>query len=231
MRHDRELVFDDDPWARIEDAAFMEFRLTYAGPLYSTANDSETKAVKRSDHKHDLRMAFQPQLKRLWEVTPFLKRGHSAGPMDAEIGEWVDGKVLHHTPQELAKRFNMFTWNFVPLVTSGMDLMCAIDVLFLRPGVPGGVLHQGDIDGRLKTLVDALSIPDANQGYQDRKWSSGSNPLYVLLEDDRLVTKVSVETDQMLEFVSPKRDMHEVRLVITVRIRPYEIHAGNMAFG
>jgi len=55
--------------------------------------------------------------------------------------------------------------------------------------------------------------------------------LYVLLQNDRLITKVSVETDQLLEFVTPKRDVNETRLTITVRIRPYEMHGGNLQFG
>lgn len=207
----------------------MEFRLTYEGLLLSTANDS--KAAKRADHKHDIRMAFHAQLKRLWEVTPFLKRGITSGPYEAEIGSWKDGDVEQHSPKELARRFDMYTWNFVPLVTGALDLMCSVEVLFLRPQRPGGIVSQGDIDGRLKTLIDALAIPDKNQGYQNRQAGKGENPLFVLLENDRLVTKVSVETDQLLEFVTPQQDVNEVRLVITVRLRPYEIHAGNMPFG
>ena len=89
---------------------------------------------------------------------------------------------------------------------------------------------QGDIDGRLKTLIDALAIPDANQGYESRKAEKRENPLFVLLENDRQITKVSVETDQLLEYVTPNQDVNEVRLVITVKIRPYEVHAGNLPF-
>lgn len=227
----RRVVHDDDPYHRIEDAPFMEFRLTYSGLLLSTANDSGGKAVKRAQHKHDLRMAFHPQLKRLWEITPFLKRGMTAGPYEADIGAWRDGDVEPHTVADLARRFDMYTWNFVPLVTASLDLMCSIDVLFLRPNRPGGIVDQGDIDGRLKTLLDALAIPDSNQGYQSRPAGKGENPLFVLLENDRQITKVSVETDQLLEYVTPQRDVNEVRLVITVRMRPYEFHAGNMSFG
>ena len=221
-------MFDDDPHRQMEDAPHMEFRLTYSGPLFSTANDS--KLAKRADHKHDLRMAFHPQLKRLWEVTPFLKRGTTSGPYEADIGSWKDRDVESHTTKELAARYALHSWNFVPLVTGPLDLMCSVDVLFLRPQRPGGIIDQGDIDGRLKTLIDALAIPDSNQGYQSRSAGKGENPLFVLLENDRLVTKVSVETDQLLEFVTPQEDVNEVRLVITVRLRPYEIHAGNMPF-
>jgi hypothetical protein len=109
--------------------------------------------------------------------------------------------------------------------------MCSIDVLFLKPHRPGGIVNHGDIDGRLKTLLDALAIPDANQDYENREQGNGEKPTYTLLEDDRLITKVSVETDQLLEFVTKDRDPNEVRLVIAVRIRPHEMHLGNMQFG
>jgi hypothetical protein len=51
------------------------------------------------------------------------------------------------------------------------------------------------------------------------------------LEDDKLITKVSVETDQLLEFSTTASDINDARLVITIRLRPYEMHLGNMQFG
>jgi hypothetical protein len=51
------VVHNDDPHHDVEDAPYMQFRLTYDGLLYSTANDSRLKRDKRADHKHDLRMA------------------------------------------------------------------------------------------------------------------------------------------------------------------------------
>jgi hypothetical protein len=65
----------------------------------------------------------------------------------------------------LAILFSMFGYRFVPLVTLDLELLCNIEILFLRFGNPGGVINRvGDIDNRLKTLFDALSMPrDANQ--------------------------------------------------------------------
>jgi hypothetical protein len=51
------------------------------------------------------------------------------------------------------------------------------------------------------------------------------------LADDKLITKLSVESDQLLEFVTDEQSLNEVRLVITVRLRPYQMHLGNMEFG
>ena len=52
---------------------------------------------------------------------------------------------------------------FTPVVTTRLNLIAHLDILFLRPGNPGSLItHGGDIDNRLKTLFDALQIPDAN---------------------------------------------------------------------
>ena len=87
------------------------------------------------------------------------------------------------------------------------------------------------LDNRLKTLFDALTIPTANEGYHLRSAASDEKPLYCLLEDDKLITKIAVETDQLLQYVSNPPKEHDVRLVITVRLRPYEMYIGNIQFG
>jgi hypothetical protein len=109
-------------------------------------------------------------------------------------------------------------------------LLCGLDVLFLRPDRPGGVVWAGDIDNRIKTLIDALRIPEANERYAQRTPGPDEQPFFCLLEDDKLVSKLSIETDQLLEFDSPG-NMNEVRLIITVHIRPYQMHMGNLEFG
>jgi len=54
---------------------------------------------------------------------------------------------------------------------------------------------------------------------------------FCLLADDKLITKVSMETDQLLEFAGSSPNDDDVRLVITVRLRPYEMHLGNIQYG
>jgi hypothetical protein len=49
------------------------------------------------------------------------------------------------------------------------------------------------------------------------------NPFYVLLEDDKQVTRLSVETDTLLDPKSDDEDdASKVKLVITVELRPYD---------
>jgi hypothetical protein len=63
----------------------------------------------------------------------------------------------------------------------------------------------------------------------------GEDPFFCLLEDDKLITHVSVETDVLLEPTSPQTTeselVHDARLVIDVHIRPYSLTMGNIGFG
>ncbi len=219
----------DDPYNQPDEGRFMQFRLTYEGLLLATQRDPLSgQQDKRANHKHDIREAFHVQLKHLWEIVPHLKNGGRSGPGTITFG---GDNPLPRDMTSVSARHSLYGWNFVPLVTQDLNLLCGLDVLFLRPDRPGVVLRSGDIDNRLKTLFDALRVPDANENYHQRVCGQDDRPFFCLLEDDRLITKVSVETDQLLQFVTPQQDMNEVRLVITVTLRPYEMHLGNLQFG
>lgn len=230
MRPEKRVILSDDPFNRIEDGPQMQFRLTLEERLLTSqpGNVSAWNGDKRRDHKHLLRQRFHHQLKRLWEVTPFLNTGESSGPE-------LDGYAATTLPklvdrERLSKLHNHYGFGFVPLVTKELCLHCHLDFLILRPDPVDGV-KSGDIDNRVKTLIDALSIPDANQGYGQRRQESEYTPFYCLLENDSLITKISIETDQLLERVSPQLDMSDARIMITVHLRPYELHFGNLGFG
>ena len=202
----------------------MEFRLTYQGPLFATQRDPVTGQIdKRADHKHDIRRVFHGQLKRLWQITPFLTK-----PRAIRVGAYAGSEA--HDIATLSAKNQHYGFNFVPLVTEDIGLLCGLDILFLRPDKPGGVVWAGDIDNRIKTLIDCLRIPSPNEEYEKRSPDADDAPFFCLLQDDKLVTKLSIETDQLLEFISPS-NMSDVRLVITVSLRPFEMHLGNMEFG
>lgn len=206
----------------------MEFRLTYQGPLRSSQRSPEgTQPDPRKDHKHAIRRQFHQQLKRLWEINPALN-GESKGP-DVIVVREVEQRAK--SASELAARHSQFGFNFVPLVRQDLDLLCGLEILFLRADKPGKTVWHGDLDNRIKTLVDALTIPLANDEYHLRTPADDEQPFYCLLEKDELITKLSIETDQLLEFVSGHDKLDDVRLVITVRLRPYEFHVGNMHMG
>jgi hypothetical protein len=102
--------------------------------------------------------------------------------------------------------------------------------LYLRPALPGSLITEaGDIDNKLKTLFDALKMPNRKQELGTyRLPSDDENPFYVLLEEDKLISRVSVETDILLQLT--RFDPNETRLVITVTLSPYDIGWDNIAF-
>lgn len=98
----------------------------------------------------------------------------------------------------------------------------------LRPEPPGNVLTQsGDIDNRLKTLFDALAVPQLQAIPSGSSPTDDERPFYCLLEDDNLVTAISVQVDELLE---PDADRNEVDLTIKVVTRATKVVAGNLDY-
>jgi len=194
--------------------------LTYAGPLYGSS-----KRETNGKHKHAIRKVFHKQLKRLWEVAP-----HFRPENGLQFITTSDGYQPPATIVDLSKKFERAGYKFVPLVTEDLCLKCDLSVLYLRLDPPGMVIQSGDIDNRLKTLFDALKMPKDKAELGDGYVGPDDNekPFFCLLEDDRLVTSVSVDTDILLEPLSS--DKSESRLIITVRIIPIRLSVSNMHF-
>jgi hypothetical protein len=119
----------------------------------------------------------------------------------------------------------------VPLVTEELSLICGIEILFLRPDYPGSVISSGDIDNRLKTLFDAIRMPQIGQLKADALPTEDEKPFYVLLEDDKLISRLSVETDTLLQPIGDQPNKGDARLIITVKLRPAHLSWDNVAFG
>jgi hypothetical protein len=155
MARESRIVIVDDPYNHPGDGPHMQFRLTYDGPLYATQHDPvRGQPDKRKEHKHDLRRCFHQQLRKLWEITPFLNTA-GGNALSFIVGR-MDERDKPPSRDELAKRYSLYGYNFVPLVTRDLCLICGIDVLFLRPDPPGAVLRSGDIDNRIKKNKDAI---------------------------------------------------------------------------
>lgn len=212
----------------------MEFRLTYEGKLFATQRDPLSgQRDARADHKHDLRRVFHRQLRVLWGSVPFLKNAERSGSAALILGGPTRNLAPKYDIDTLKKRHAKQGFNFVPLVTEELELICGLDVLFLRREKPGRILQSGsgDLDNRLKTLFDALRIPSGNEGYSNRKPAADEDPFFCLLQDDKLITRAAVETDVLLEDVDDRPDANDARLVIAVKLRPFEMTLDNMQFG
>ncbi len=105
-------------------------------------------------------------------------------------------------------------YDFVPFIKTGLSMIASVEILLLRPASPGNLLGRGgDIDNRVKTLIDSLRMPGAEELPDAVTPTPDEEPFYVLLEDDKLITKMSVDTDRLLE---PNAQQGEVGLVIKV---------------
>jgi hypothetical protein len=177
----------------------MEFRLTYSGRL-----KSRSSATARD--KHEIRRKLHPQLRTLWSRDPLVGMGAHLWDPHAPTEE---GRI------SLVERVGGFA--FVPLASRRWFTIAELEVLFLRRQLPGQLIgHGGDIDNRMKTLFDALRLPQAAELPPGETAGEDEEPFYCLLQDDALVTAVSVRTDQLLEPGDPRH----VLLVIYVNVKP-----------
>lgn len=184
----------------------MEFRLLYEGPLHGQG--------ARAPHKWEIRRALHPQLQRLWREQPLRE---VAGPLLA----WPPRP---DKPSVIVEKDGL---RFAPLVTRRLNLYAEVSVLLFRQQPRGTLITDGgDIDNRLKTLLDGLRIPrGANEGRQPGDDGGDPQPFFTLLEDDSLVTKVTVESEQLLRPAQPE----EVLAVISVHVKKTRLTFENMS--
>ena len=176
----------------------MKFTLIYDGPLKSNGS---------VPHKHELRQHFEKQLENVWKRSP----------LDSFWNQIQDEAHKEHNYRRGHFIHNKGGVDFVALINVGAGLMCKLDVTLLRPGSPGRILTQvGDIDNQLKTLFDALSVPQKNQIPPSILSTPPSNPIHCLLQDDSLISNVAVDTEELL---TNPCDQAFVRLNIDVSIR------------
>lgn len=222
----RESVYREWPdAAEVVGESVVKFTLHYKGKLPScTQNDSRTK------EKQELREYFEPQLELLWQEEPvlaaLLKRKNAfhafrfkgekiLSPDDhIEMHEWVWLPDM--------EKANERTTFYIPLVTRRNGLGCRLDIKFMRPGHPGGVINGGDIDNRIKTLFDGLRMPHRAD---EIKGASPRASFYCLLEDDALVTDLSVATEQLLVPESKAKGEVVLSVGVTIHVvRPNEMN-------
>lgn len=187
----------------------MRFVLHYRGPLRSNGNPA---------HKHELREVFHRQLKQLWSQSPLSEHSDFLVYPRPRPGEY-----------SLPRPFGPFV--FVPLVAGEMNVVAELSIVLLRPEAPGQLITQGgDIDNRVKTLFDALTVPrHQNALPSGAAPTSDQQPFfYCLLEDDNLVTSVSVRTEQLLEPV-PDTSVVDVLIEVTTKVTRLTMGNGNFA--
>jgi hypothetical protein len=116
-------------------------------------------------------------------------------------------------------------FEFAPLVSSRVDLISELEILLLRPAPPGAILRDGgDLDNRIKTLIDGLRLPTKSELPPAWTPNPDQRPFFCLLQDDKLVSAFSVVSDRLLD--APTHDQ-EALVVIHVRITAVRVTMGN----
>lgn len=186
----------------------MRFRLVYQGRLKGGNTKDRT-------HIHEIRQRFHEQLRVLWQQEPASEHRiyylqHPPQPGYPSLIDEVGGT------------------QFTSLISSRIFLLAQLDILLLRPAPPGSLFEDGgDIDNRIKTLIDALRVPKL--GELPSSWSPDDNqkPLHCLLEDDKLVVQFAVETDRLLVDNCHEQDAY---VVVTVSVKASKATLDNAAF-
>lgn len=165
-------------------------------------------------HKHDLRQNFHRQLKTLWNHPPLAGHASLLQPKNSDA---------------YSSLRSLGDFIFAPLVTAEMNLVAELNITLMRPEPAGNLITQGgDIDNRLKTLLDALTMPRHKNALPNCAPTADQTPFFCLLEDDNLVTAVSVRTEHLLE---PDIDVSDIDLTVQVKAYPTLITWDNSAFG
>jgi hypothetical protein len=174
------------------------FTLHYRGPLRPNGKPA---------HKHILRQHFHAQLKELWKQRPLAR---STRLLEPDVGSLCLLKPKHG-------------FNFAPLVSQSVGAVAELNILLLWPLPAGFIISSGgDIDNRLKTLLDALKAPlDPSDLPPGTRPAPDEDPFFCLLEDDSLITGLKIETDRLLE---PVADDSEVLATVRVSTRLLEYH-------
>jgi hypothetical protein len=206
----------------------VEFRLIYSGNQLVSDGDAA--------QKHVIRKVLHPQLKQLWASNFLLS------DMARRYGALVNVSAAGLTDEEIARmaRESFFTqigalysrgnFHFVPLIEQSLCLRVSLDILFLRRDQHPLIKAGGDIDNRLKTLFDALRVPETTAGLGSVP-EAGEDPFFVLMQDDCLVSEVRVNTDNLLllpQNVAPSAK--DAFLVIDVKLSPTQKTAKSWAF-
>ena len=238
----------------LEGMCVLKFTLTYQGPLKSSQPMREhcpledcpakphKKALSLAENKMAVREQFHRQLAVLWEAHPFLRDAKvhkQSGPDNEPITRplafgWAcnDSELTHLRDYIAEQKVGVDGFNFVPLFGQETGLSCALDILLLRDAKGGALNGHGDLDNKVKTLIDGMKVPATSR---DLVGKSPKDPyFYTLMVDDDQVSSLSVRTERLL--YSPdindcaNSDIENVLAIIDIELRPVFATPFNLGF-
>ena len=168
----------------------MQFRLIYEGPLKSNGGPRD---------KHHIRRAIHCQLKELIQRPPM-----------QPFKRLVEAEHVRATIHKLGD------YTFIPLISESLRHVADLDIILLTPEEPGRTITQGgDLDNRMKTLLDALRRPKVlTELPKNVQPNLDETPMLCLLEDDSLISGLSITADRLLRPVANKSNVLVIVKVI-----------------
>src|SRR5262249_14591434 len=145
-----------------------------------------------------------------WETHRWLRSAEMDGAYRPVLPE-AAVQVLPTSPGKLSmsavlgRSYGHSGYEFTPLVWKEAETTCSLRFSVLRLDGDSALSAGRDIDNRIKTVIDALTVPLSKYGAPlglDGKPlppQEGEMPLFVLLDDDRQITHLEVETDALLD--------------------------------
>jgi len=190
----------------------MRFTLKYRGEELKSSGNTGGRILE----KQLLRACFHRQLERVWakhNQLSLVKRNTLQPPVMAsgryDVKRPIEGSTLYG----FLFRHVVKDTGFVPLLTGPMEAHCHLGLRVGRTVKPGSIIFDGgDLDGRLKTLFDALRMPrDASELPKD---FHGGAECLCLLSDDSLITGLAIDSYEL--FDEHSENYVDIDLTVTI---------------
>lgn len=186
----------------------MKITLTYRGRIPSARSGGGKDKVAAIS---DMRLSFHNQLARLWGEHPF-----------EVLKEWEDSNFAAGAPNFIRRVSGV---NFVPFYDErkvGIAVGLEINLLSGQPKDAPKVISAGDLDNRIKSVIDALHPPQKDSLSQEL---TALNRVYCLMSDDEAVKEISASTRPFLD--SKQHD--DAFVIVEARPMPIRISSDNIA--
>jgi hypothetical protein len=181
----------------------MQFRLVVRGAL-----PPESRKNRNLQDKHRIRREVHLQMRAFWQQHPSLKV------------RWIAEGKEPPLVQQHADEYARYGFRWVPLVPKGEGVSVSLNILVLRREDPYRIFEDtGDIDNRIKTLLDGLRMPRQLSELDGATPQDGEDPFFVVMEDDVSVAELNVTTDRLFVPPEPLEPHRDVVAVIHVKTK------------
>ncbi len=180
----------------------MRFPLSYEGPLPSSGNVGDRKPTRLPDI-WNIRNTISPQIEKVFETHP------------AFFGESSQSMALRHACKQPIR---VSEKEFYVIAQLDFKLKCELKITMLvNHSIATVVDNAGDLDNRLKTLLDALRMPQFP--HEIKGYMPNIDPYCCLLQNDVLISALHIETFRKTAAPVDAHHNH-VRLNIDVHLIP-----------